>query len=140
MKISLSKRPAGRLAAKAHKTAVLGSLNLNDNQDDTFTVEGVDEHGSALDISGVASITNSSDNTALMTVDAPIGVTSKVHGILPTPPPADGAPLGTANLVVVATWNDGSFGPFTITVPVSFTHKAGSPTGIQVDFGTPTIQ
>ncbi len=138
MNAKLTKGTKAPPAAKPK--AVLSAVNINDNQDDSFTVHGVDANGSVLDISALATITASSDNTALMTVDAPVGVTSTVHGVVPSPAPADGTVLGVANLVIVATWNDGSVGPFNISVPVTLTYSASAPTGIVVDFGTPVIR
>ncbi len=133
----------GKPAAKAHKVgakAVLTAVGLNDNQDETFTVLGQDANGSTVDISSVATLASSSDNTAVLTVDPPVGMTSTIHGVIPSPPPADGTVIGTANLINVATWNDGSVGPLTQTVPCTVTAKAGTPTGLVVDFGPPVTR
>jgi hypothetical protein len=108
-------------------------FNLQDNGDATFTVLGVDAAGNTVDVSTVATLTASSDNTATVTVDAPVGMTSAIHA--PTAPaPAVGA---TANVTLTVTWNDGSVGPFTITWPISIGGSAVS--GITVVPGTPTV-
>lgn len=106
----------------------LVNFQMQDNQDDTCTVSGVDAAGAAVDISGVASLSVASGNPAVLTVDSPVGMTFTMHGVAP----------GTADVTVTATWNDGSTGPFTFVLP---TTESGSPaTGITVTPGVPTVR
>ncbi len=122
----LKKSQGGMKAARGQAKA--GDFSLLDNEDDTGTVNGVNAAGNPVDISNVATITVTSDNPAVLSVDPPQGTTFKVHGATP----------GTCNLSIVATWNDGTVGPFTITEPM--TVSAGGPTGVKVDWGTPTVR
>ena len=133
MKVAMTKKTQ-HAAAKALKAGspVPIQFNLQDNGDDTFTVLGVDAAGNTVDISGVASLQASSDAPAVVTVDAPSGMSSAIHAA--TPAPAVGA---TANITLTVTWTDGSVGPFTITWPVNIV--AGPATGIVVQPGTPTV-
>jgi hypothetical protein len=103
------------------------AFNLVDNGDDTFTVVGLDKAGNQVDISSAATIAVVSDNTSILTVDPPVGMTSAMHAA---------GPLGTANLNITATWNDGSLGPFSFTLPV--TTVAGAASGVEIQLGTPT--
>ncbi len=134
MKCMLTKKKHGATAQKfkaGSPTPV--QLNLQDNGDDTFTVMGVDSAGNTVDISAVATMTVTSDNTGTVTVDPPVGMTSAIH--VPTAP----APKvsATANVTITVTWTDGSVGPFTIVWPINIT---GSPaTGIVVTPGVPTV-
>lgn len=131
MTVSCVKAPKGqpKKATVAPKAAgPLVAFVIQDNQDATFTVFGTDAAGAQVDISSVATLTVSSDNTSVLTVDPPVGMGSTVHGVAP----------GSANLTITATWTDGSVGPFTITQPVTCT--GGTATGITVVFGTPTIR
>lgn len=129
MKVSLTKKSPGMKApakmAKGQPAPV--AFNLLNNGDDTFTVLGVDAAGNTLDISAVATLAVSSDAPAILTVDQPVGMTSAMHAV---------GPLGTANITATATWNDGSIGPFSFTLPV--TVQSGGPTGIVIVPGTPT--
>lgn len=101
---------------------------LQDNQDGSVTVWGVDSAGAQVDISGVATLTAESDNVAVLTVDAPVGMTVAYHGVAP----------GEAKVTLVATWTDGSVGPFTIIDPCVVSGSAA--VGITVTHGTPTIR
>jgi hypothetical protein len=137
MKVTMTKKGQGvRGAAPAKLKA--GSLapvafNLQDNGDLTYTVFGVDSVGAQSDISAVATLAAASDNTAVLTADAPVGMTGAVH----TPTAPAPTPGQTANLTLTATLNDGNVGPFTIVWP--FTIIAGGVTGITVQPGTPTV-
>ncbi len=106
-----------------------------DNGDSTCTVLGVDAGGNTLDISAVATLTPAptSSDTALVTVDPPSGMTFAMHAVGPLSTP--GTPV---NITAVATWNDGSIGPFTFTLPVDVI--AGGPTGIQIVPGPVTVR
>jgi hypothetical protein len=130
MKVALTKKSRGqqRTLQKATKGTALVSFTLQDNGDDTFTVLGADGAGNTLDISGVATMTVTSDNLAFLTVDPPVGMTSAMHAV---------GPVGTCNLTAVATWTDGSVGPFTFVLPIVL--ATGGPTGIQIQPGTPTV-
>jgi len=60
------------------------TFQLQDNGDDTFTVFGEDAAGNSLDIADVATLTNlASDNPAVLTVDAPVGMSSSMHAVGP---------------------------------------------------------
>lgn len=106
------------------------TLSLPDNLDQPFTVGGLDSGSppQPVDISGVATITVTSDNPAVMTADTPSGMSCTVHALTP----------GSVNLTIVATWNDGSVGPFTITWPITVTGSAA--TGLVITPGTPTVR
>jgi len=101
---------------------------LGVNQDGSFVILGVDDKGNHVDISDVATLTASSSDPTIVSVDPPVGMAVACHGLKP----------GKADLLEVATWNDGSVGPYDITVPA--VSKAGPVTGLTVEFGTPTIR
>ncbi len=105
-----------------------GDFILIDNQDNTYSVHGVDAGGNAVDISAVATLTATSSDPAVLSADPPVGMTGAIHGLTP----------GTAVLTLTATWNDGSVGPFSIDAPGTVSGSAA--TGLAVDFGTPTIR
>ena len=126
--VKLVKKSAGLKAAAPGGKRKDGDFVLQDNQDDTFTVMGVDQAGAVIDISSVATIAVTSDNTAAFTVDPPTGMTFAGHGVAP----------GSAKVTIVATWNDSSIGPFTIDLPVTVSQSAA--TGITVTPGTPTTR
>lgn len=121
-------------AAPVKAGAAVVDFVIQDNQDCTFTVLGTDSAGNTVDISTVATLTpvpTSSDTTAL-TVDPPTNMTFTVHGLKVTAP---GSPV---QVTATATWNDGSHGPFTFTLPVDL--KSGGPTGITIVPGVPTVR
>lgn len=126
--IKLVNKSSSKKAKAAAGSGAVVNFQLQDNGDDTFTVNGVDAGGNVVDISTVATLAVTSDNTAVLTVDAPVGMTSAMHAV---------GPVGAANVVAVATWKDGSLGPFTVTLPVTVT--SGGATGIQIVPGTPTV-
>ncbi len=126
--VKLVKKSHGLKAAAKGAAPKKGDFAFVDNQDDSYTVSGVDAAGAAVDISAVATITAASDNPGAFTADAPSGMTGTLHGVAP----------GSGNLTVVATWTDGSVGPFTITVPITVT--GGPATGLKIDFGPPTVR
>jgi hypothetical protein len=127
--VKLMKHGAGKMAVHKVGDAALTSFAIMDNQDDTYTVSGVDAVGNPVDISAVASLTPapSSDNLAVLTVDAPAGMTFAVHAL---------GPLGVANVLATATWTDGSLGPFAFTLPTTVT--AGPAGGVVITPGVPT--
>ncbi len=131
MKCTLSKKSANKHAAgPMPKGAVVTEFDLQDNGDNTLTLLGKSAAGNSADISAVATISppSSSDNTAIITVDNPGGMVTGIHAV---------GPLGSANITITATWNDGSIGPFTVTVPG--TVKIGPVSGVVVDLGTPSV-
>lgn len=130
VQVRLSKKAGLKAAVKGVKGALISSFVLLDNEDDTFTVSGVDAVGNPVDISAVASLTPAptSDNPSVLTVAAPTGMAFPVAAV---------GPLGVANVTATATWNDGSLGPFAFTLPV--TVQAGAAGGIEIVPGTPTV-
>ena len=128
--VTLVKKSAAKSASRG--AAVGSAFVLVDNQDDTATIQGVDAGGNPVDISTVATLTATSSAPSQFSVDPPVGMTVTLHGLTPTPA---GTP---ATLTVVATWNDGSVGPFTVTAPITITGSAA--TGLSIAFGTPTIR
>lgn len=134
MDCKLAKKPAGMKAAAKAKAGAAPpvAFQLTDNGDLTFTVHGVDAAGAVVDISAVATLQASSDNPAVVTVDPPVGMSSAVHAAVPAP--AVGA---TANVLLTATFNDGSVGPFTITWVQNIV--AGGVTGIEVSPGAISV-
>lgn len=105
---------------------------LLDTQNDTITVQGTNSAGDVLDISAVATIAVSSSDTSALTVDPPQGMVFQCHALKVTPP---GSPV---LVTAVATWNDGSVGPFTMSLPIDV--QTGGPTGLILVPGTPTIR
>ncbi len=99
---------------------------LLDNENGTVTVLGVTAGGNHVDISAVATLAVTSDNTATVTADPPAGMTCKLVAA---------GPLGTANVTLAVTFNDGSAGPFSVSLPC--TVKAGPVSGVIVELGTP---
>jgi hypothetical protein len=129
MKCTLTRTAKGAKKAAALKSgAAVASFSLLDDQDDVCTVQGVDAAGASVDISAVATIAVTSDTPAVLSVDAPVGMSFTMSGLLP----------GSANVTVIATWNDASVGPFQIVLPVTCT--GGPATGIVVTPGTPTVR
>lgn len=119
-------------AKKAASKAAVSDFQFLDTQDDVLTVQGVDAAGNALDISALATISATSSDTSKISLDSPVGMSVKMHGLVPS---VVGSPV---TITVVATWNDGSIGPFTMTLPCDVT--SGGPVGITITPGTPTIR
>jgi len=76
-----------------------------------FTVRGVNAGGQKVDISGVATLTASTSDATVFNPAAPVGMLVTVKPA--APPPAVGA---KCVITCVATWGDGSVGPFTLEV------------------------
>ncbi len=131
--VKLVKLAKGKLLAAALQKAKLGDTDTNftilDSQDGHYTVHGHTASGKDADISAVATLTATSDNPAVFTASTPVGMSGDVTAVA----------AGTANLILVATWTDGSVGPFTITVPGTVNPTPDPVTGLGVLFGTPTI-
>jgi hypothetical protein len=87
---------------------------------------GLHQSGVLSDISDLATLTGlpASDNTAVLTVGTPIKMTFSLHGVSP----------GNANITgIVATWNDGSVGPFAADpVPTTVENVPDPFTGLKV--------
>jgi len=134
MTFTLLKKSHGRKAGpKAKAGDPIPNYGLLDNEDGSFTILGLRADGTTADISAIASLTPPpvSDNPAVLTVDPPAGMTDQCHGLS----------AGTANVACTATWNDGSVGPFNLTVPCTVAaHPPGPITGLAVTFGVPTVR
>lgn len=132
--VSIKKTLKSKAGMKAAGFAASGdpipSYVLQDNEDGSFTVFGVNAAGNQVDISSVATLTPAptSSDTTVLTVDPPVGMTVTCHAIK----------AGHADVSVTATWNDGSVGPYFITVPADV--SSSGVIGIGVTFGTPTIR
>lgn len=131
--VSLGK-PSKKAPHAAAQGAAVIDFVLQDNQNDTLTVHGVDAVGNPVDISAVASLTPppSSSDVSILTVSAPTGMTFSMSatGKLSTP----GSPV---NITATVTFNDGTIGPFTAQLPCDVT--AGPAAGVIIVPGTPTI-
>ena len=128
--VTLSKKGKGVQAAPKAKAGDVGpAIVLLDNQDNTFTVLGTTKGGNQVDISALATFNPApvSDNTGVLTVDPPVGMTDAFHAV---------GPVGSANIDFTIVFNDGSIGPFPITLPA--TVSAGPVSGVTVTLGTPT--
>jgi hypothetical protein len=116
MQCSITKASKGMhatasLPAKAGDPAPTSFNLFVDETGKSFTVFGINAMGNPVAISSVASITATSANPAVATVGAPVGASFSIAAAVPNPAP------GVADTVtVVATWNDGSVGPFTLTI------------------------
>jgi hypothetical protein len=131
----VSRHALKALLAKPHTAAAgpLAVFQLPNDVDQPFTVAGTDAAGNPVPFDpAVVTMTSSSDNPAVATIDPPSGVTDTIHAA--TPPPAVGA---TATITITITWNDSSNGPYTITWPMTIV--AGKVTGITVQPGTPSV-
>ncbi len=127
----LVKKSAQKMKAGPAKGPLkAGELTLLDNENASATIQGADAGGNPVDISTVATLTATSSNAAVFSVDAPAGMTVQGHGLTP----------GTATVTFVATWNDpaAGIGPFTVESVVTCT--AGGPTGITVTWGDPVVR
>jgi len=129
--VKLCKKSAKKMAATNAK-AVVGNFLIFDNEDSTVTVTGADAAGNAVDIAAVAKIAVTSGDPAVVSVDPPTGMTFVLHALKPT---VAGSP---AVITIVATWNDGSVGPFTASLPLDITGTVA--TGLIVTPGTPTVR
>ncbi len=120
-----------KMAASGAKAAG-DAVELEYDQDfKNVTVFGADAAGNRAPIDAVATLTPppTSSDTSVLAVDPPSGpVTFAAHGVKP----------GPAVVTIVATWNDGSIGPFTIDWPL--TVKPGPVSGLVIDPGTPSAR
>lgn len=120
-------------AAAPHKPGdPIASFQMTDNEDGTATVNGVNAVGDVLDLSSTFTLSPVpvSDTPAVVSVDAPVGMTFGYHGLS----------VGSANVAVQATQNAGLtpvLGPFAFSEPFTCTADQTA-TGIVVNPGTPT--
>lgn len=135
MKVNVKLVKKAALPAVIPHTAAISASVVDfviaDNGDDTCTVHGVSGAGNAVDISAVAKLAVTSSDPTTITVDAPVGMQFAMHAVGKLTVP--GTPT---NITVVATWNDGSRGPFTFVLPVDV--QPGPATGVVIVPGTPT--
>jgi hypothetical protein len=107
--------------------APLSDFILVDNQNASCTVLGVDAAGNPTDISGVATLTVTSPTPGTISVGPITGMTYNLKAM---------GPLVTGlQIVDVATWNDGSIGPFSFIDPCDVV--TGPTTGLQINHGVP---
>jgi hypothetical protein len=131
-KITLVKKSAAKPHAAAGTRATPGDFILLDNEDGTATVMGASAAGNPVDISAVATIAVTSSDTTIITVDPPTGMMFAMHAVGKLSVP--GTPV---SVTVVASWNDGSIGPFTATLPVDVV--TGPAASIVIKPGVPTV-
>lgn len=131
-----AKKSKMKKAAIPHKAgmAAVTAFQFTDNEDGTATVNGLNAAGDVLDLSATYTLTPvpTSDNTAVVTVDAPVGMTFGYHGLS----------VGSANVTATATQNSGvtpAAGPFAFTLPMTCVSD-GTPTGIVINPGTPVAR
>lgn len=110
MKCSVMKASKGMKGSAPTKAKVGDAapveIQLLEDEAGGLTVFGITAGGKQADISGVATLTATSSDPTVLEVGAITGAHVAYQG----------KKVGTADLVLVATWNDGSIGPFTITV------------------------
>ncbi len=131
-KVCLVKASAGKKPAAKSAKAVPGDVFLLDNEDDSFTVQGSDAAGNAVDISSVATIAVASSDSSALSLDAPVGMTCQMHALKPT------APNAPVIVTITANWADGSLGPFVALLPVDV--KGTAATGLLISLGTPSTR
>lgn len=130
VKVTFCKRAFGmRFSGSSAKVGdpAPGEYALQDNQDGSVTILGVDAAGVQVDISGIATLAAVSDAPDVLTVDAPADMTVAYHGVKP----------GKAKVALTATANDGSF-TFTVDDPCDV--AMSGVTGLVVTHGTPTVR
>lgn len=126
---SIVKKTPGMKAAKRHAVGAPapGEYGLQIDEDGGVTVMGVNSAKELVDISGVATLAaTSSSDPSILSVDPPVGMSCAYH--------AQG--VGKAVVNLVATWSDGSVGPFTFADPCDVDKNAIR--GAQVTHTTPT--
>lgn len=124
---------AAATTAKAKAAADVLDFVITDDGSSVCTVYGVDARGAQVDVSALATLTpapTSSDSTKI-TVDPPSAMTFAMHAVAVTTP---GSPV---SVTATATFNDGSRGPFTFTLPCDVV--AGGVTGITIQPGPVTV-
>lgn len=117
--------PKGQTAAKAQSGAKAeGDLfSINDLGSGKLSVTGHDANGvGGIDLSGIATLTATSSDPSVLTVDAPVGMTAQCKAVK----------AGRVTISLVATWNDGSIGPFAIDVTAEVVARTAA--GLDVVF------
>jgi hypothetical protein len=123
---SLAKKSTSKPVTHQTSSVAAGmAFRILDNEDGSFTLEGVDPSGHFVDITKVGSITVTSENNAVATVDPPKDMTFFVHGV------SD----GLVNIVIALTWN-GVPPHLAFVLPLSITMTPTPP----VVAGAPTVK
>jgi hypothetical protein len=124
--------------AKPGEKASGAGLVIVSADDDTVTVMGTTASGALAPIDAVATLTPvpTSSDTTVITVDPPVAMTDKMHGV-PAVPPVLPTANRTATISYTATWNDpaAGIGPFGFDLPCTVTGDAI--TGVIVVPGQP---
>ncbi len=129
MSITLVKKSNAKKAKKSGKAAP-GDFALVVGEDGSVEVFGTDAAGDQIDISELATIAVTSSDPGILTVDTPVGMKFTETAVAE----------GHADVAIVATWNDGSIGPFNATDPVDVQKAPPGPvTGLIIVHGTPTV-
>jgi hypothetical protein len=111
--VTLTKAKTGGVKAtqKAKVGDVIPNFELLLDQNGNILFQGKTQGGATVDISAVATLTAvPADPTLLVETVTGMTLNSKAQGKVTVP----GTPT---NVVCTITWNDGSVGPFSITVP-----------------------
>lgn len=127
--VTLVKRSQAKMAGRPHQVGAPapGEYALQVDEDGSVTVFGRNAAKETVDISGVATLTATSDDPSILSVDAPNGMSCAYH--------AQG--VGKTDVVLTAAANDGSFS-FTISDPCDVDKNALR--GATINHGTPTIR
>lgn len=108
-----------------------GGFELTDFQDGSFKIRGKTQAQNVVDIPpDVATLTTSSADTSIVTVDPPVEMSDATHGVK----------KGDTFVIATVTWNDpaAGIGPFTLEIPA---HIVDSPvSGLVAEFGVPTVR
>lgn len=122
-----SSAAAGSTKRAGTNDAAVGTLSVNDNRNDTFSVFGITGAGDQTDLHDNTTITVQSVSDATVLAASMVDAhTFKVVGLKP----------GTANVLVRVAFKNGG-GTFTITLPV--TVGGALATGLVLTAGTPTV-
>ncbi len=93
------------------------------------TIFGVNDQSNQVDISGVATLTATSNDTNKVTVDTPAGMNFTETAVA----------VGDVSVTCTATWNDGSIGPFSADDNLTITPAPPGPvTGLSIVHNPPT--
>lgn len=134
MKWTLKKLAKGQKAAPAPLKLKPGApapaaFELHVGDDGSVTIFGVNDQSNQVDISGVATLGVVSNNTSIVTVDTPVGMTFNEHAVA----------VGDAAVTCTATWNDGSIGPFSADDNLSVVANPPGPvTGLSIQHNSVT--
>jgi hypothetical protein len=127
-----AKKGGLKMGAKMKAGDAASDFVLVNDGTDMVTVSAVNANGDLLDISAVATLTPApvSSDPTIIAVDPPVGMTYVEHAVGPLSTP--GTPI---TVTIVATWNDGSKGPFTFVASDDVVADPNSPTGITIVHG-----